>query len=66
MSHKSTGSHRTRHVDVRYHYVREYVEEGTVKIVFVKSAENVADIFMKNVEGDCFERHTDEFMDKGN
>ena len=30
----------TKHIDIRYKYVNEYVEDGFVKIVFVKSAEN--------------------------
>jgi predicted site-specific integrase-resolvase len=42
---------RTRHVDVRYHYVREYVEDGFVKIVLVRSEDNLADEFTKNDSG---------------
>ena len=30
----------TKHVDIRYKYVNEYVKDGIVKIIFVKSAEN--------------------------
>ena len=29
------ASIRTKHVDVQYHFMREYVEDGVVKIVFV-------------------------------
>ena len=29
------ASMRTKHVDVQYHFVREYVKDGVVKIVFV-------------------------------
>ena len=36
-------SDRTKHVDVRYHYIREFIEDGTVKIVFIRSKENNAD-----------------------
>ena len=64
MANKSTGSQRTRHVDIRYHYVREYVEDGTVKIVFVRFKDNKADVFTKNTDGNTYERHTDSFMEK--
>ncbi len=40
------------------------MEDGVVKIIFVKSEENMADIFMKNFDGETFEKHTDEFMMK--
>ena len=26
----------TKHIDVIYHIVQEYIEEGTVKLVFIK------------------------------
>ena len=35
----ATISH-TKHVDIRYKYLNEYVEDGIVEIVFLKSAEN--------------------------
>ena len=41
---------RTKHIDIRYHYIREVVEDGKVKLYFVKSADNYADIFTKNLD----------------
>ena len=51
------NSQRTRHVDIRAHYVRQYVEDGTVKINFVKSEDNVADAYTKNVTGVLYKKH---------
>jgi hypothetical protein len=34
---------RTRHVDIWYHFVKEFVEEGFICIVFVQSEENHSD-----------------------
>jgi hypothetical protein len=62
MSENVSTSSRTRHVDIRYHYVREYVEEGFIKIIFVKSAENIADGFTKNITGNLYDSHVKEFM----
>ena len=53
---------RTRHVDTRYHFVREHVEDGFIKIVFVKSEENDADIFTKNVGKEAYEKHVSTFL----
>ena len=62
MSENSTTNSRTRHVDTRYHYVREKVEDGEIEIVFVKSLENVSDGFTKNVKGDIHEAHVHEMI----
>ena len=62
MSENVSTSSRTRHVDIRYHYVREFVEDGFIKITFVKSEENIADGFTKNITGSLYDAHTQELM----
>jgi hypothetical protein len=52
MAENVTTSTRTRHVDVRYHFVREFVEDGFIKIIFVRTTENNADMFTKNATGE--------------
>ena len=47
MSGNVTVSPRTKHVDVRYHFVREFVFDGFIKVLFVKTTENDADLFSK-------------------
>ena len=49
---------RTRHIDIRYHFVREHVENGVIQIIFVRTDENTADIFTKNVKSELHEKHT--------
>ena len=43
-----TTSDRTKHIDIRTSFVKEYQEDGKIIIKFVKSEENEADIFTKN------------------
>ena len=38
---------RTKHIDLRYHFVREAVEEERIVVGYIPSEDNVADIFMK-------------------
>jgi hypothetical protein len=57
----STGV-RTLHVDTRYHFIRERVEEGTIKIEFVRSCDNNSNIFMRNVNQEMYERHVKKFL----
>jgi hypothetical protein len=61
LANNRTTGERTKHVDIRHHFVREYIEEGIVKIVFVRSRENDADIFTKNLPGEGYERHAEKF-----
>ena len=57
----STG--RTRHIDTRYHYVREYVMNGEVEVVFVRSQDNTADLLTKNLPKEEFEKHAGVLVD---
>jgi hypothetical protein len=47
MAVNSSSGVRIRHIDTRYYFVREYVEDGFIKLVFVKSEENDVDIFQR-------------------
>jgi len=55
----ATTGNRTKHIDTRYNFVREYIEDGILKVVFVRSEDNDADIFTKNLNGEVFQRHSD-------
>jgi hypothetical protein len=48
---------RVKHIDVRYHFIREQVEALKVTMKRVSSAENVADIFTKPLARPSFEKH---------
>lgn len=38
---------RTKHIDARYHFIREEVKKGTIQIAYTRTTENTADIFTK-------------------
>ena len=38
---------RTKHIDLRYHFIREAVEDNKIKMEYVPTDENDADIFTK-------------------
>ena len=64
MAENVSTSSRMRHVDCRTKFVREFVDDGIIKIIFVRSGDNVADGETKNVTGDTYWRHIDEYMSK--
>jgi hypothetical protein len=47
-------SNRTKHIDVRYFYVREQIEKKVQSIKYVRTDENIADLLTKNVTRDQF------------
>nr|GEW58503.1 uncharacterized mitochondrial protein AtMg00810-like [Tanacetum cinerariifolium] len=45
---------RTKHIAVRYHFIKEHVEKGTIELYFVKTDYQLADIFTKALPVDLF------------
>ncbi|KAK2974052.1 hypothetical protein RJ640_006244 [Escallonia rubra] len=45
---------RSKHIDTRFHFIREHVKEQEVELVHVKTHEQVADIFTKPLKADMF------------
>ncbi|GJT65890.1 hypothetical protein Tco_1017370, partial [Tanacetum coccineum] len=48
---------RSKHIDIRYHFIKEQVENGVVELYFVSTKYQLADIFTKAL---C--RETIEFL----
>ena len=59
---KKSDGKRTRHIDARYHFVREIIEDGIVKVIFVRTNDNKADIFTKNTNEETHSKHTMSYM----
>ena len=62
MSENITTSNRTKHVHSRYRFVDEFVEDGFIEIIFVKTKDNVVDIFTKNTSGEIGNRHHNKMV----
>ena len=52
---RNTGD-RTKHIDIRTAFVKEYQEDGKIIIKFVKSEDNEADTFTKNTSRIIYQR----------
>ncbi|GJW06172.1 retrovirus-related pol polyprotein from transposon TNT 1-94 [Tanacetum coccineum] len=46
---------RTKHIDIRYHFIKEHVEKGTVELYFVGTEYQLADLFTKSLPKERFE-----------
>ncbi|WVZ94029.1 hypothetical protein U9M48_039972 [Paspalum notatum var. saurae] len=56
---------RTKHIDVRFHFMRDHYEKGYIDLVHVASENQLADIFTKPLEFDAFTRLRGELGVKG-
>ena len=50
---------RAKHVERKYHLIREIVQRGDVLVTQIASANNLADPFTKALPSKVFERHMD-------
>lgn len=45
---------RTKHIDIRHHFIRECVQEGHVEIKWISGKENIADMLTKPLDAAKF------------
>ena len=56
------SSARTKHIDVRFHFIRECVRSKTISVKYVPTKEQHADILTKALTGNTFRNHRDFLM----
>jgi transposase InsO family protein len=49
---------RTKHIDIQHHFVRQQAEEGSIAILPIPTADNLADVFTKPLSRDSHSRLT--------
>ena len=47
---------RTRHINRKYHFIREALQEGVIDVKFCRSEEQLADIFTKALPKNIFKQ----------
>ena len=59
MANASKPTPRTRHMDIKYHVICEWVERDLMKLERVNTTQNLADHFTKQLGPLLFSRHID-------
>jgi hypothetical protein len=59
---------RTKHIAIRYHFLRDHQQKGDIEIAYVNSKEQLADIFTKPLDEQTFTklRHELNILDSRN
>jgi histone deacetylase 1/2 len=50
--------YKTKHIEVRYHFLRDSVEKGKIALIHVPTQDQLADIFTKPLDQATFTRLT--------
>jgi hypothetical protein len=60
--HTGGDQHRTRHVNIRYHFVRDHIQHQSVIVKWIDSDSQLADLFTKPLYRSVFQRHRDRLL----
>ena len=47
---------RTKHIDIRYHFIREHVNDGIFRLIWLPTYKNIADILTKPLPRPIFSK----------
>jgi hypothetical protein len=51
ISHNPQDHKRTKHIQVKYHYIRDQIKDGEFCLVYIKTIDQLADVFTKGLNG---------------
>ena len=54
-----SGAERTRHIQIRYFWVKERVDTGKVRVEYLRSEDMYANVLIKPLQGSQFQRERD-------
>lgn len=62
MAENASATPKSKHIDIKAKFVTQFVADKFIKVIFVKSEDNVADIFTKNVQSEILNKHDKKFI----
>ena len=57
LSKEASNNHRTKHIDIRFHFCRNHIESGTFSMEWLASSKNTVDILTKALPCPLFSCH---------
>lgn len=55
LSKNAAHHNRTKHIDIKYHFIREKIANNIIKLIYIPTNENIADLFTKGLNRLKFE-----------
>ena len=56
ISHNPIQHSRTKHIDIRYHFLKDHVQKENIEFYFVNSKDEISDVFTKALDAATFNR----------
>ncbi len=53
---------RSKHVDIKFHFIRDLLKDGKIKLKYCASKDMRADVLTKVLTGEAFQRHKDHIV----
>jgi len=47
---------KTKHIEIKHHFIRDHIQKGDIEIMFVKTENQLADLFTKPLASDRFNK----------
>ena len=57
-----TYSERTKHIDIRHHYIKQYVKNDSIKLLWINTEEQLADILTKTLNKISYTHFTQSLL----
>ena len=55
---------RSKHIDIRFHHVRDLIHKNKIKLSYINSEKNLADGFTKYLNGPLMDKFRNELLSK--
>ena len=53
---------RTKHIDTKYHFIKHHINDGKIKLAWIESKQQIADILTKTLSSTPFFTHRDKLV----
>ena len=50
ISHNPIQHSKTKHIELRYHFIKDHILKGNIELIFVPTHEEIADVFTKALD----------------
>ena len=59
---RQSASPRSRHINIKYFFIKDYVEKGKINVIYCPTENMIADFASKPTTGKLFEKQRDQMM----